>query len=89
MDRFRPARTFVKTSTAYADGGATLEDVRLMYEVVNGRLSVKAAGGVRSSPSCGSTSARAAGDFGRPDRRFSRAFQALPAESETQTLRTT
>jgi deoxyribose-phosphate aldolase len=39
---------FVKTSTAYADGGATLEDVRLMYEVVAGKCQVKAAGGVRT-----------------------------------------
>jgi deoxyribose-phosphate aldolase len=38
---------FVKTSTAYAAGGATLEDVRLMFEAVNGRCEVKAAGGVR------------------------------------------
>ena len=38
---------FVKTSTAYADGGATLEDVRLMHEVVVGRCQVKAAGGIR------------------------------------------
>ena len=28
---------FVKTSTAYAEGGATLEDVRLMYEAVEGK----------------------------------------------------
>ena len=38
---------FVKTATAYAPGGATLEDVRLMYEAVAGRCRVKAAGGVR------------------------------------------
>lgn len=38
---------FVKTSTAYADSGATLDDVRLMYEVVQGRCHVKAAGGIR------------------------------------------
>jgi deoxyribose-phosphate aldolase len=38
---------FVKTSTAYADGGATLDDVRLMYEAVQGRCRVKAAGGIR------------------------------------------
>ena len=38
---------FVKTSTAYAEGGATLEDVRLMYQVVKGRCLVKAAGGIR------------------------------------------
>ncbi|HJU72590.1 MAG TPA: deoxyribose-phosphate aldolase [Gemmatimonadaceae bacterium] len=39
---------FVKTSTAYADGGATLDDVRLMYETVRGRCHVKAAGGIRT-----------------------------------------
>jgi deoxyribose-phosphate aldolase len=38
---------FVKTSTAYADGGATLDDVRLMYEAVEGKCLVKAAGGIR------------------------------------------
>jgi deoxyribose-phosphate aldolase len=38
---------FVKTSTAYADGGATLDDVRLMYQAVQGRCQVKAAGGIR------------------------------------------
>ena len=38
---------FVKTSTAYAEGGATLDDVRLMYEAVKGRCHVKAAGGIR------------------------------------------
>lgn len=38
---------FVKTSTAYAEGGATLEDVGLMYQVVKGRCLVKAAGGIR------------------------------------------
>src|SRR5262245_29823445 len=38
---------FVKTSTAYAEGGATLEDVRLMYDAVRGRCRVKAAGGIR------------------------------------------
>lgn len=39
---------FVKTSTAYAEGGATLADVRLMYAAVAGRCLVKAAGGVRT-----------------------------------------
>ncbi|MGH7520739.1 MAG: deoxyribose-phosphate aldolase [Gemmatimonadales bacterium] len=38
---------FVKTSTAYAEGGATLDDVRLMHEAVRGRCLVKAAGGIR------------------------------------------
>ncbi len=39
---------FVKTSTAYAQGGATLEDVRLMVDTVRGRCLVKAAGGIRT-----------------------------------------
>lgn len=41
---------FVKTATAYADGGATLEDVRLMHDTVRGvgECQVKAAGGIRT-----------------------------------------
>ena len=39
---------FVKTSTAYAEGGATLEDVRLMSATVGSRCRVKAAGGIRT-----------------------------------------
>ncbi|MHC4582752.1 MAG: deoxyribose-phosphate aldolase, partial [Planctomycetota bacterium] len=38
---------FVKTSTGFADGGATLEDLRLMREQVSEKVQVKAAGGVR------------------------------------------
>lgn len=40
---------FVKTSTGYGPGGATVEDVRLMKRVVGDRLAVKASGGVRSA----------------------------------------
>ncbi len=39
---------FVKTATAYTTGGATLDDVRLMHEAVQGRCLVKAAGGIRT-----------------------------------------
>jgi deoxyribose-phosphate aldolase len=39
---------FVKTSTGFGPGGATLEDVELMRRVVGPQLGVKAAGGVRS-----------------------------------------
>jgi deoxyribose-phosphate aldolase len=39
---------FVKTSTGYAEGGATLEDVRLMREHCPPHVQVKAAGGVRT-----------------------------------------
>ncbi|CAL28546.1 deoxyribose-phosphate aldolase [Staphylococcus carnosus] len=39
---------FVKTSTGFAGGGATVEDVKLMKEVVGDDLEVKASGGVRN-----------------------------------------
>lgn len=38
---------FVKTSTGFSTGGATLEDVRLMHKTVAGRCAVKASGGIR------------------------------------------
>lgn len=38
---------YVKTSTGFASSGATLEDVRLMREVVGNEMGVKAAGGIR------------------------------------------
>ena len=39
---------FVKTSTGFGPGGATVEDVTLMRRVVGARTGVKAAGGVRT-----------------------------------------
>lgn len=39
---------FVKTSTGYAAGGATVFDVALMREAVGPRMGVKAAGGIRT-----------------------------------------
>ena len=39
---------FVKTSTGFSTGGATVEDVKLMRETVGSELGVKASGGVRS-----------------------------------------
>lgn len=39
---------FVKTSTGFSTRGATIEDVRIMKEAVNGKAKVKAAGGVRT-----------------------------------------
>ena len=39
---------FVKTSTGYSTGGATVEDVRLMLETVGPEMGVKASGGVRT-----------------------------------------
>lgn len=39
---------FVKTSTGFSTGGATVADVKLMRDVVGPTMGVKAAGGVRS-----------------------------------------
>ena len=38
---------YVKTSTGFGAAGATVEDVRLLREVVAGRVKVKASGGIR------------------------------------------
>lgn len=38
---------FVKTSTGFSTGGATVEDVKLMKSIVGDKLEVKASGGVR------------------------------------------
>lgn len=38
---------FIKTSTGFGSGGATLEDVKLMKSVVGDAVQVKAAGGIR------------------------------------------
>ncbi len=39
---------FVKTSTGFSTGGATVADVKLMRETVGAEMGVKASGGVRS-----------------------------------------
>ncbi|MFM8321114.1 MAG: deoxyribose-phosphate aldolase [Chloroflexota bacterium] len=41
---------FVKTSTGFSSGGATVEDIDLMYRTVGRNLQVKASGGVRTLP---------------------------------------
>jgi deoxyribose-phosphate aldolase len=41
---------WVKTSTGFAPGGATLEDLRLMRANVGENVQIKAAGGVRTLP---------------------------------------
>lgn len=40
---------FVKTSTGFGGGGATVEDIALMRQVVGDNVGVKASGGIRSS----------------------------------------
>lgn len=44
----RAGAAFVKTSTGFAKGGATVEDVTLMRRAVGDRIGVKAAGGIRT-----------------------------------------
>ncbi len=41
--------TYIKTSTGFGTGGATLEDVRLMKACVGDAVLVKASGGIRSA----------------------------------------
>ncbi|NLY44650.1 MAG: deoxyribose-phosphate aldolase [Tissierella sp.] len=38
---------FVKTSTGFSTGGATVEDVKLMKSIVEDKMEVKASGGIR------------------------------------------
>lgn len=40
---------FVKTSTGFSTGGATLEDVKLMRSIVGPKMGVKASGGIRNA----------------------------------------
>ena len=44
----RAGAHFVKTSTGFGGGGATVEDIRLMRKAVGALLRVKASGGVRT-----------------------------------------
>ena len=43
---------FIKTSTGFGTGGATLDDVKLMKSIVGDAVKVKAAGGVRELETC-------------------------------------
>ena len=40
--------TYIKTSTGFGTGGATVEDVRLMKACVGDEILIKAAGGIRT-----------------------------------------
>ena len=40
---------FVKTSTGFGAGGATIEDIKLLRDVVGPRFGVKASGGIRDT----------------------------------------
>lgn len=80
--------TFVKTSTAYAAGGATLDDVRLMHGAVQGRCLVKAAGGIREIDDVLKYLEAGARRFGstRTDE-FVRSFQTLNSTEQARFAR--
>ena len=44
----RAGARFVKTSTGFGTGGATVEDIKLMRKTVGDKLQIKASGGIRS-----------------------------------------
>jgi deoxyribose-phosphate aldolase len=39
---------FVKSSTGFASGGATVEDIALMKKVVSPKMQIKASGGIKN-----------------------------------------
>ena len=43
----RAGAAFVKTSTGFSTGGATVEDIKLMRAAVGPEMGVKASGGIR------------------------------------------
>lgn len=43
---------FIKTSTGFGTSGASVEDVKLMSSIVNGKIKVKASGGIRDLETC-------------------------------------
>ncbi len=44
----RAGAAFVKTATGFGAGGAVVEDVQLMRELVGASMGIKAAGGIRT-----------------------------------------
>ncbi|MEO5922653.1 MAG: deoxyribose-phosphate aldolase [Bryobacteraceae bacterium] len=55
---------FVKTSTGFAGGGATVADVKLMRSVVGSGMGVKASGGIRTTEDCRAMMAAGANRIG-------------------------
>ncbi len=55
---------FVKTSTGFGPGGATVADVALLAGVVKGKIGVKAAGGIRTLDQAGALLAAGANRLG-------------------------
>jgi deoxyribose-phosphate aldolase len=55
---------FVKTSTGFSKGGATVEDVALLARTVGGKIGVKASGGIRDAATARAMIAAGAGRLG-------------------------
>ena len=55
---------FVKTSTGWAPGGATLAKVRIMADAVHGAIGIKASGGIRDLATIDALSALGVSRFG-------------------------
>ena len=49
---FKVLPDYIKTSTGFGSGGATIEDVKLMKSIVGDKVKVKAAGGIRDLKTC-------------------------------------
>jgi deoxyribose-phosphate aldolase len=60
----RAGADFVKTSTGFGPGGATVEDIRLMRACVGTQLGVKASGGVRNAADAAAVLAAGANRIG-------------------------
>ena len=60
----RAGAQFVKTSTGFSKGGATVKDVAIMRRVVGSGMGVKAAGGIRTSEDARQMIAAAASRIG-------------------------
>ncbi len=60
----RAGADFVKTSTGFGPGGATVEDIRLMRACVGTELGVKASGGIRTAADAAAVLAAGANRIG-------------------------
>ncbi len=56
---------FVKTSTGFGAGGATVEDIALMRRIVGAGMGVKASGGIRTAEDAAKMFAAGADRVGR------------------------
>lgn len=48
----RSGAAYIKTSTGFGPSGAALDDVTLLSSIIDGRIGIKAAGGIRSFEDC-------------------------------------